>query len=214
MYGLPWFRCQNKAAHQFKKSAETFWSIGLHLFTLHCKNHCSYINKGLNNIIPIDFVCVCVCVFYQRKCPQSPGLLGFVLYLYSKFHLEKFNAKVVRSAFLENDCLGYCLQLWGKHTVRMFVWRSFKGQHGLPIPRSHKVSDALKMLNMVLKKHHCVFLSTQPQRNQLPFPVESKTVVEELAARSARFLLNTGKTQGKLIISLKLQVKKFKSLEL
>ena len=210
MYSFSWFRCQNTPAHQFKKSAETFWSIGLHLFTLHCKNHCSYINKGLHNIIPIDFVCVCV--FYQRKCPQSPGLLGFVLYLYSKFHLEKFNAKVVRSAFLENDYLGYCLQLWGKHTVGIFVWRSFKGQHGLTIPRSQRTQTPWRCWTWPWQ--NCVFLSTLPQRNQLPFPMESKTVVEELAARSARFLLNAGKTQGKLIISLKLQVKKFKYLEL
>lgn len=154
-------------------------------------------------------------MFYQRKCPQSPGLLGFVLYLYSKFHLEKFNAKVVRSAFLENDHLGYCLWLWGKHTVKMFVWRSFNGQQGLIIPGSQKDSGALKMLNMALTKLHCVFLSTLPQRNQLPFPMESKTVVEGLAVRrSARSLLNAGKTQEKLIISLKRQVKNFKYLEL
>lgn len=118
VYSLTWFRCQSKAAHQFEKSTETFWRTGLDFFTLNCKNHCSHINKGLNIIIPIDFFCV----FYQRKCPQSPSLLNFVLYLYSKFHLEKFNAKVVRSAFLENDYLGHCLWTWSKHTLRMRLY--------------------------------------------------------------------------------------------
>lgn len=147
-------------------------------------------------------------VFYQRKCPQSQSLLCSVLYLYRKFHLEKFNAKAVRSAFLENDYLGYCLWIWSKHTLRMFVWSLFNGQDMLTIPRIQKDSDTLKMLTRHLQ-NTTVFIVIFPTSEKSSTIFNgSKMVGKELAAwRSAKFLLNAGKIHQKLIISFKLTVK-------
>lgn len=145
-------------------------------------------------------------MFYQRKCPQSRSLLCFVLYLYSKFHLEKFNAKAVRSAFLENDYLGHCLSIWSKHTFKMFVWSSFDGQDMLTISWVPKDSDTLKMLTMASTKYHCVHRYILCLREIIYHFIDSTTVVEELEVwRSAKCLLNTCKTQEKLIIAFEVK---------
>lgn len=133
-------------------------------------------------------------VFYQRKCPQSQSLLCFVLYLYSKFHFQKFNAKAVRSAFLENDYLGHCLTIWSKNTLRMFAWSSFDGQDMFTISRNQKASAPYRSDHGIYEIPLCPPLYSLSLRNQLPFPVELKTAVEERAAwRSATFLINACK---------------------
>lgn len=202
MYRLTWFRCQSKAAHQFEKSTETFWRTGLDFFTLNCKNHCSHINKWLNIIIPIDFFCV----FYQRKCPQSPSLLDFVLYLYSKFHLEKFNAKAVRSAFLENDYLGHCLWTWSKHTLRMRLCGALSVAKIVSLSLESKGLRRLEDADHGVAKTPLCFAICSASEKSSTISNGVKDGKELGVWRSARFLLNTGKTQEKLIISFKLQV--------